>query len=113
MTMASVNPTCNPAEHARLCPQRSCSKNISVLSMGLKRLGHDAHIRNPGRFHRVHHRGEGAKGHVFVSPQKNRLMLRIAHLLPQLLSNLINIDGIVSQKYALLLVNADYHSLFG
>src|SRR3954468_8883508 len=40
-------------------------------------------------------------------------MLRIANLLPQLGPNLVNVDRIISQKYLLLLIDADHHSLFG
>src|SRR5216684_6092608 len=111
--MATVTPTCSAADHARLCPQRSCSKKISVLAMGLKRPGHDADIGNPRRFHRVHHCGEGAEGHIFIRPQENRLMLWIAHLLPQFTSNFVDVDRIVSQKHSLLFVNADHQPLFG
>src|SRR5579872_656785 len=40
-------------------------------------------------------------------------MLRIADLLPELGPDLVNVDWIVAQKYLLLLVDADHHSLFG
>src|SRR6266567_8691983 len=111
--MATATPTCRPADHARLRPQRSCSKKISVLAMGLKGLGHDAHVGNSRPFHSIHDRGKRAKGHIFIRAQENGLMLRVANLLPQLASNLIDVNGVAPQKDALLLVNADDQALFG
>src|SRR5579864_774657 len=35
ITIARVNAPCRAADHARLRPQLSCSKNISPLAMGL------------------------------------------------------------------------------
>src|SRR6266567_4439954 len=98
--MATATPTCKPADHTRLRPQRSCSKKISVLAMRLKRLGHDADVSNSRPFHGIHDRGKRAEGHIFVCPQKNGLMLRVANLLPQLGANLIDIDRIAAQKNA-------------
>src|SRR5579863_2092220 len=40
-------------------------------------------------------------------------MLRVAHLLPQLGSNFVDVDGIVPQEHALLFIDADHHPLFG
>src|SRR6266704_5227235 len=40
-------------------------------------------------------------------------MLRIADFLLQLIRNLIDVDGIVPEKYPLLLVNTDHQALFG
>src|SRR6266568_3423001 len=100
--MATATPTCSPADHARLRPQRSCSKNISVLAMRLKRLGHDADVGNSRAFHGIHDRSKRAEGHIFVCPKKNGLMLRVANLLPQLGANFIDIDRIAAQKNALL-----------
>src|SRR6185437_833298 len=105
--MNPANPTCRAADHARLGPQRSCSKNISPLAIGFQRLGHDADVRDPGLFDRIHYGGEGAEGNILVGAQEDRLVLRIANLLPQLCSNLVDIDRIVSQEHALLLINAD------
>src|SRR5436309_12150093 len=45
--IASVKATCIPADHARLRPQRSCSKKISPLSIGIQRLRDNAYVRDP------------------------------------------------------------------
>src|SRR6266704_5239699 len=111
--MATATPTCKPADHARLRPQRSCSKKISVLAMRLKRLGHDADVGNSRPFHGIHDCCKRAEGHVLICAEENGLMLRVANFLPQLFSNLIDIDWVASQEHALLLVNADHQALFG
>src|SRR5437879_10624274 len=105
--IATATPTCCMADRPSMRPQRSCSKKISVLSMGLKRLRHNADVRDPRRLYRVHHRRECAKRHVFISPQKNRLVSRIANLLPQLRADLVDVDRIAPQEHFLLLINAD------
>src|SRR6266849_9824852 len=105
---------CSAPDQARVWPQRSCSKKISALAaMAFERLRDDAHVADAGLLDRVHHRGEGAERHVFVGAEKDRLMLRIANLLAELGSDLIDIDGIVAQKDALLLINADHQAFFG
>src|SRR5271166_2300116 len=112
-TMEPATAICSATDQARLRPQRSCSKNISALaSMAFERLRHDAHIRDSRLLHRIHHCGEGAERDVFVRTDKDGLVLRVADLLPYLGGNLIDIDGIVAQKYALLLVHADHQPLF-
>src|SRR3954462_2452082 len=40
-------------------------------------------------------------------------MLRIADLLTELGPDFVYVDGVASQKYLLLLVDADHHSFFG
>src|SRR5579859_6871216 len=64
--MASVMATCNPADHTRLRPQRSCSKKISPFAMGIQRLGDNADVGDPRLLDRVHHRGKSAKGNIFI-----------------------------------------------
>src|SRR5258706_15359172 len=110
--IATATPTCSPADHARLRPQRSCSKKISPLAIGLKRLGHDAHVSDSRTLHRIHNRCKCAERYVFVRAQEDRLMLRIAHLLPQFASYFIDVDGIVAEKYSLLFIDADHQALF-
>src|ERR1039458_5711194 len=111
--MDPATPMCSATDQARLRPQRSCSKNISALaSMTLQRLRHNTHIHDSRLLHRIHHLSEGAEGYVFVGADENGLVLRIADLLPQPGGNLIDVDGIVPQKYALLLVHADHQPLF-
>src|SRR5713101_6639896 len=106
--MEPATATCSAPDQARLRPQRSCSRKISALAcMGFERLRDDAHVADAGLLDRVHYRGEGAERHVLVGANEDGLMLRVADLLTQLGSDLINIDGIVAQKDALLLINAD------
>src|SRR5579864_1560687 len=111
--MAKVNAPCRAADHARLRPQLSCSKNISPLAMGLERLRNDTDVRNSGTLHRVHDGCKGPERNVFVRAQKNGLMLWVAHFLPQLSANLIDVYRIVAQKDALLFVDADHQPFFG
>ena len=70
--IATVTPTCSAADHARLRPQRSCSKKISALAaMGFERLGHDADVGDAGLLHRIHDRGESAERHILIGAQEN------------------------------------------
>src|SRR5580704_10901643 len=111
--MEPATAMCSIADKPRLWPQRSCSKKMSVLaSMGIQRLGHNTHVCDPGLLDGVHHRGEGTEGNIFVGADKNRLVLRITTLLSNLCRNVINVDGIVPEKYALLFVDGDHQSLF-
>src|SRR5581483_3319783 len=112
--IAAVIATCSPIDQARLRPQRSCSKKISAFAaIGLERLSDNAHVADAGTLDRVHDGGESAEWDVFIGTQENRLMLRIANLLPQFVADLIDVHRIVSEEDALLLVNADHHALFG
>src|SRR5580693_6767620 len=81
--------------------------------MTVERLRDDANVSDPRLLYRIHDGREGPEGHVLVRSDKNRLVLRIANLLPQLGCNLIDVDGIVPQKDALLLVHADDQPLLG
>src|SRR5215468_5471521 len=102
---------CSASDHARFFPQRSCSKKISALAaMGVERLRHDADVANARLFYRVHHRGKGPKRNVLIGADENRLMLGIANLLLQLGRDLINVYRIVSEKHALLFVDADHQA---
>src|ERR1700674_2579802 len=105
---------CSAADQARLRPQRSCSKKISALAaMTFERLGHDAHVRDSRLLDRIHHCCEGAEGHVLVRTDEDGLVFRIADFLPQLGGNLVDVDGVVPQEHALLLVDADDQAFFG
>src|SRR5438094_10574707 len=79
--IATATPTCNMAERPSMRPQRSCSKKISVLSMGLNRLRHNADVRDPRRLHCIHDGCERTKRDVFIRQQENGMVLRIANLL--------------------------------
>src|ERR1700686_4120545 len=104
---------CSATDQARLRPHWSCSKNISALaSMTLKWLRHNAYIRDSRLLHSIHYRCKSAERHVFIGANKDGLVLRITHLLPQLGRNLIDIDGVISEEDALLLADADAQPLF-
>src|SRR5512132_3285880 len=93
--------------------QRSRSKKISAFSaMLVQWLRYDAHVTDAGLLHRIHHRSEGAERHVFVGAQENGLSLRITHLLPQLIADLVDVDRIIAQEDPLLPVDADDHAIF-
>src|SRR5437588_759534 len=94
----------------------SVSVSVSVSAMaavGIHRLRNYAHVADARLFDCVHHGGEGAKRDIFIGAQIDRLVLRIANLLPQARSDLIDVDGIVAEKNFLRFVDADYEALFG
>ena len=86
-----TRPRCGPSGHARKKSQR-------CLPWDVQWLGHDADVGDSRLLDCVHHRGEGAKGHIFVGADKDRLMLWIANLRPQLGCDFIDVDGIVSEE---------------
>src|SRR6516225_3096959 len=113
-TKNATNPTCKPVDHASGLPSEACSKNISVSgAMRVQRLSHDAYVGDAGLFHSVHHGSECTERYVLVGAQEHGLVLRIADLLPELRFDLIDVDGIITEKHALVLVDADHHALFG
>ena len=75
--------------------------------MAVNRLSHDAHIGDAGLFDRIHHRGKSAKGNIFISPNEDELVLRVAYLLMQFRGDFIDIDWVIAQKNLLLLIDAD------
>src|SRR5438552_18728096 len=112
--IAPATATCRPADHARLRPQRSCSKKISALAcIGFERLGDDAHIADARTFDCIHYGCESPKWNVFIGANEDRLMLWITNLLPQTRPNFIDVDRIIAKKNALLFINADHHTFFG
>ena len=78
-----------------------------------ERLGHNADIGDARLFDRVHDGGEGAEGHVLIGAYEDELIAGIPNPLPQLGRNLIDVDGIVAQEHALILVDGDDRTLFG
>src|SRR5215468_3907626 len=77
-----ANATCKPADQANGLPSPACSKNISASAcIRVQRLRHDAHVRDSGTFHSVHHCCERPKGHILIGADEDRLILRIADLL--------------------------------
>src|SRR3981189_1422441 len=92
----------------------SISVSVSVMAaMGIHRLRNYAHIADARLLDGVHHGGEGAKRDIFIGAQIDRLVLRIANLLLQARSNLVDVNGIVAEKNFLRFVDADHDTLFG
>src|SRR6266853_6947457 len=95
-------------------PVSYMSISVSVTAaLGIHWLRNDTHIADARLFDGVHHGGEGAKRDIFIGAQINRLVLRIANLLPQARSDLVDVDGIVAEKNFLRFVDADHEALFG
>src|SRR5215470_10755472 len=110
----TARPMCRPAETARGLPSPACSKKISSSAcISIQRLRYDAHGRDARPLDRIHHRGECAEGHILIGADEYRLVLRIADFLAKLRLDLVDVDRVVAQKHALLLVDADHHALFG
>src|SRR5438270_9883207 len=102
----AVMAKCRPTDHARARPQRSCSKKISAFAAILfQGLGHDTDIRYPRLLHCIHHCGKCAEGDVLVRAHKDELVARVANLLPQLDPDFIDVNGVVAQEDALILVD--------
>src|SRR5229473_8232847 len=93
-------------------PVSYISKSVTA-AVGIHRLRNYAHIADARLFYGVHHSGEGAKRNIFIGAQIDRLVLRIANLLPQARSNLVDVDGIVAEKNFLRFVDADHEAFFG
>src|SRR5208282_5473019 len=84
-----------------------------MAALRIHRLRNDAHVADSCLLDRVHDRGEGAKRHIFVRAQEDRLVLRIANFLAETRPDLVDVDGIVAQKNSLRFVDADDEALFG
>src|SRR4029077_14473980 len=90
------------------------SISVSVMAaVRIHRLSNYAHVADARLFDGVHHGGKGAKRDIFIGAQIDRLVLRIANLLFQARSNLVDVDGIVAKKNSLRFVDADHEALFG
>src|SRR6202041_1310527 len=112
--MTAVTARWKPADQARARPQLSCSKNISAFcAIFFQRLSDDAHVSDAGLFDRVHDGGESAKGNIFIGTNKNKLVARIANLLFQARGDLIDIDGVVAEEDALILINGNDGAFLG
>src|SRR5581483_9344881 len=86
---------------------------MSVLAMRVDRLRDDADVGDARGLHGVHDRGPDAKGDFFVAAHINVLVLRVANLLPQLVGDLVDVDGVVAEINALLFVDGDHKPLLG
>src|ERR1700724_1044512 len=90
------------------------SISVSVTAaVGIHRLRNYAHVAEARLLDGVHHGGESAKRDIFIGAQIDRLVLRVANLLFQARSNLVDVDGIVAEKNFLRFVDADDKTLFG
>src|ERR1700688_2744134 len=111
--MMAVSAVWKPADHASARPQLSCSKKISgFCAILFQRLGNDAHVGNTRLLHGVHHGGESPEWHVLIRAQENKLIARIANLLVKLGGYLVNVNRVVAQEDALILVDGDHNALF-
>src|ERR1700693_1910845 len=111
--MSAVSVMWKPADHARERPQLSCSKNISAFcAILLQRLSDDADVGEARLLHRIHDRRESAEGDVLIGADKDELVAGIANLLPESGRNLVDVDGVVAKKDALILVDGDHDAFF-
>src|SRR6516164_6358114 len=112
-----INPViarCRLAERASGPARFPRSRKMSAsAAMLFQRLGHDAYVGYAGSLDGVHHRGKSAKRHVLIGAHINRLVLGVADFLVKFGLDLVDVDGIVAEKYALLLVDADHQSFLG
>src|SRR5579864_7623239 len=113
-TMERSKAPCKPSDQASGRLQLSRSRKMSAFAaMGLQRLRDDAHVGDAGRFYGIHHSGERAKRDVFFGAHINRLVLRVAYLLPQLGADFVDIDSVVAQEYTLRFINGNDQPLLG
>jgi len=63
-------------------PWTVLKEDLSVCRHLLQRLGHNADIGDARLLNRVHDGSEGAERDILVSAYKNKLLARIANLLP-------------------------------
>src|SRR6266568_2963566 len=102
--------TANDGRIDSLLPNISACRGIGLC---IQRLRHDAHVGDAGLLHGVHNGGKGAEGHILIGADEDALALRIANLVVQPVGNFVDVDGIVAQKYALVLINGDDQPLLG
>src|SRR6516164_3253125 len=113
-TMIPARARCSPTDIARGRPRLPCSRKMSVSAAILvERLGHDAHVGNASALDCVHDGGEGAERDLLIGANEDRLVLGIPYSLAQAGFDVVDVDGIVAEKHALLLVDADHQTLFG
>src|ERR1700692_460415 len=86
---------------------------LVMAAMTIHWLRNDAHVGDARLLDGVHYGREGAKGNILIGAQINCLVLRIANLLLNDSSDLVDIDGVVTQKNFLRFVDANYETFFG
>jgi len=75
-------------------------------------LGDDADAADAGLFDCVHDRGECAKGDILISADENGIVAGVADFLVELGGDLVDVDGVIAEEDALLLVDGDDETLF-
>src|ERR1017187_7259859 len=85
----------------------------SGIGPGVERLGNDAHVGDAGLLDGVHDGGEGAEGNILIGADEDALALGIANFGVQAGGDFVDVDRIVAQKDALVLVDGDDQALFG
>ena len=76
-------------------------------------LGHDANILDAGLAHGVYNKSEGAKRNRLIAPEKDCLSLRIMHLGVDLVTQFMDVDGVVANINALRAIDRNDHARFG
>ena len=77
-----------------------------------QRLSDDADVGDARLFYRIHDGGEGAEGHVLIGADKDELVAGIANLLAELGGDLVDVDGVVAEEDALILIDGDDDAFF-
>src|SRR5580698_400417 len=103
-----------PADQARARPQLLCSKNISAFCAILfQRLSDDADVGDARLLDRVHNRGKGAEGDVLIGTDEDELVAGITNLLVEAGRDLVDVNGVVAEEDALILIDGDDDPLLG
>src|SRR5690349_13859528 len=85
----------------------------ALAAILLQRLGDDADVVEARLLHRVHDGGEGAERNVFIGTNEDGLAAGITNFLPQPGSDFVDVNGIIAEKYALILVDGEHQTFFG
>src|SRR5882757_8628347 len=116
-TNAPITSRCRPKDSAKGTPNGARLSYRSSRSMGIlllfmarragERLGHDRDIRNASLLHCVHHGRKGAERNSFIGAEIDDLLRGIDVRIVQPRRNIVDIDGVIAQKYTLIAVNGD------
>ena len=85
----------------------------SLLCRGVERLGHDADVGDASLFDGVHDGSESTEGDTFVGAQVDALVRGVGIRLAQACGDVCEVDGLVAEEDALVLVNGDDLAAFG